>query len=62
MENFLMWYFICGIIVWAMGIYREINSKSVGPADPIVVLAVILFWWIFLLGLLYSWLKKALHL
>ena len=58
MENKIMWYMICGIIVWAMGLYREMNKKSVGDADPIVVLAVILFWWVFLIGLLYSWFKK----
>lgn len=55
MENKIMWYMICGIIVWAMGL----NKKSVGYTDPIVVLAFILFWWVFLIGLLYSWFKKA---
>lgn len=48
MENWIMWYVIGGIITWSMGLYRELTKKSVGDADPILVLAIILFWFIFL--------------
>lgn len=58
MEQVLMWYMIGGIVTWFMGLYREFTKKSVGPADPVLVLALLLFWWIFLFILIFTKLRQ----
>lgn len=47
-----MWYIIIGLVMWAIGLYRELTKKSAGPADPLVVLCLIMFWLPFLIWLL----------
>ena len=62
MENGLMWYVIAGLITWVIGLYREMNKKSVGDADPMLVLAIIFAWPLFIGFLIYGkvklWLKS----
>lgn len=59
-EQIAMWYLIFGLITWSIGLYRELTNKTVGDAPPILPLAIILFWWIFLLFLIFSKLFKFL--
>lgn len=59
-EQIAMWYLILGLITWCLGLYRELTNKSVGDAPPILPLAIIFFWWIFLLILGISKLIKFL--
>lgn len=53
-----MWYAIAGIITWAIGFYRESRKKTMGEADPLLVLGVIFAWPLFIVLLLINKLKK----
>lgn len=61
MENGLMWYVIAGLITWVIGLYRELNKKTVGEADPMLVLAIIFVWPLFIGLLLYGKVKLLLN-
>lgn len=61
MENLLMWYVIAGIITWAIGLYRELRQKTMGKADPLLVLAIIFAWPMFVIFLLIKLIKKYLY-
>ena len=61
MENGLMWYVIAGLITWVIGLYRELNKKTVGEADPMLVLAIIFAWPLFIGLLLYGKVKLLLN-
>lgn len=61
MENGLMWYVIAGLITWVIGLYRELTKKTVGEADPMLVLVIIFAWPLFIGFLLYSKVKFMLN-
>lgn len=61
MENGLMWYVIAGLITWAIGLYRELTNRTVGEADPLLVLSFIFGWPLYIGFYLYGKVKLKLN-
>ncbi len=50
MKDYTMWYFIAGLLVMLLGIYR--SRKYNIEQDGLSILSMFLFWWMWLINLI----------